>query len=129
MEGLKSDSMNEKEKDLERYIRTLEEIKSEYRGLTIENIIKQLESRLGYVVKRREEVFRKPISECGFRVWTVNRLEKAGILTAGYLTKVRCKTDLLKIRLFGMRSLREVCEFMERNGLEFASYREEEEHG
>jgi len=94
------------------------EIKNDgYGGLTIENIIKQLAGRMKHFEESQGGVLLKPIVECGFSVRSLGCLRRAGVETVADLVRFH-KIDLFKLRNLGRKSLREICDFVEDNGLE-----------
>ena len=76
--------------------------------------------RVEYIKQKDEKlkVFRTDIKECGFSARTLNCLKAADVETLGDLVQYN-KTDLLKFRNFGKKSLTEVIDFLESRGLDF----------
>ena len=67
---------------------------------------------------KREGIFAKRLVDCNLTVRTLNCLKAADIETVGDLVQMQL-TDLLKIRNMGRRSIIELRELVEGNGLEW----------
>ena len=74
--------------------------------------------RIEYIKQKDEKlkVFRTDIGECGFSVRTLNCMRACNVETIGDLCKWT-KSELLKYRNFGKKSLTEVIDFLESRGL------------
>ena len=71
--------------------------------------------------QRQDGVFVQNLVELGFSVRTLNILYAADIRTVADLTKMH-KTDILKLRNAGKGTLKEIDDFFEKYGLNWAQY-------
>lgn len=69
---------------------------------------------------RSDILLSKKVSDCYFSVRLLNCLKCAEIETVGELVKMR-KRDFFKMRNFGKKSMRELEEWLEKEGLQFLS--------
>ena len=101
-----------------RQLGNLIEIQNEgYRGLTIENIRKQLVARMKYFEESDKGILIKPIVQCNFSVRALNCLKSIDVETVADLVE-HTKLDLLRIRNCGRKTITEINDFLHDNKLE-----------
>lgn len=95
------------------------EIPEEYfPSVTWENSPQEVELKLIEVKPGTKEFLNRKIADCGFSMRVNFCLKAADINTVGELVKWR-ECELLKFRNFGIRSLKEIENFLTANGLAF----------
>ena len=78
--------------------------------------------------ERLLELFHKPIDELGLSVRSVNSLKNSEIRTLGDLVR-QTEEQMLHVKNFGKKSLQEIADLLEREGLNFGMRYEETPEG
>ncbi|HEU4642843.1 MAG TPA: DNA-directed RNA polymerase subunit alpha [Gemmatimonadaceae bacterium] len=78
--------------------------------------------------QRLQQLFRTPIDELELSVRSVNSLKNSDIRTLGDLVR-QTETQMLQVKNFGKKSLQEIADLLEREGLNFGMRYEETPEG
>lgn len=99
-------------------INILKEAQREYHGLTIENIIQQMESVKNETAKEWGEILDRPLTDFNLSVRTLNICKSVDIDTVRDLVKDGIIPFMQK-RKFGMNQYYEIDEFLRTHNLSF----------